>query len=244
MAALAIAARRAAAPPLRITDMLPILIAIVPGAIVGGRLVHALAYLDFYLARPSALLDPTVGSLSLLGAVLGGWLSAAYVARLLGDHLVRWSDAAAVPMLVVIGFGKLAMVLGGSGQGLPFDGPWAVAFTGDGPWVSANPGLPSHPSQVYEGLWLLAGLPLLAIVGGRRPHGSGRMFAFALCWFLAGRLLVGFTWRDMPVIGPLNVEQAAAVGVLLIVLVIAIARRRMRRRRELATRAYLDREQS
>ena len=214
MAALTIAARRAATPPLRVSDMLPILVAIVPGAIVGGRLVHAVAHFDFYLARPAALIDPSVGSLSLLGAVLGGCLSAAYVARWMGDHLVRWADAAALPMLVVLGLGKLAMVLGGSGQGLPFDGPWAVAFTGEGPWVSANPGLPSHPSQVYEGLWLLLGLPLLAIVGRRRPHGTGRMFVFALCWFLVGRLLVGFTWRDMPVIGPLNPEQAIAALVL------------------------------
>ena len=215
MAALAIAARRAAEPPLRIPDMLPILVAIVPGAIVGGRLVHAVAYFDFYLARPASLLDPAVGSLSLLGAVLGGCVSAAYVARMLGDHLARWADIAALPLLVVLGFGKLATVLGGSGQGLPFDGPWAVAFTGQGPWVSASPELPSHPSQVYEGLLLLVGLPLLAIVGRRGPPGTGRMFAFTLCWFLVGRLLVGFTWRDLPVLGPLNVEQALAGAVLL-----------------------------
>lgn len=213
--ALAIAARNAARPPLRLADLVLIVVAIVPGAILLGRGVHAVAYLEYYSARPLALIDPNVGSLSLLGAVMGGCIGAAYVARSVGNDVVRWADLAAAPMLITIGLGKLAQLLGGSGQGLPFDGPWAVAFSGPGPWVDANPDLASHPAQVYEGLWLLIGLPILALLGRRKPLGSGWMFALGMCWFLVGRLLVGFTWRDTPVIGPLNVEQALAGALLL-----------------------------
>jgi prolipoprotein diacylglyceryltransferase len=137
-------------------------------------------------------------------------------------------DAAAVPLLLAIGLGKIAQLLGGSGQGLPFDGPWAVAFGGGGPWVSTNPDLPSHPSQLYEGLWALVGIPIvLWLTGPRRPPRStrvnpwlafaeraapeGRLFANALTLFLAGRVVVGFTWRDDSLVGPLNVEQILAI---------------------------------
>lgn len=232
--ALALAARDAARPPLSVPDLLFILIAIVPGAVVLGRGVHAVAYLEFYLARPAALIDPNAGSLSLLGAVLGACISAAYVARSLGNEVVRWADVAAGPMLIAIGGGKLAQLLGGSGQGLPFDGPWAVAFLGDGPWVSASPEMPAHPAQLYEGLWLLIGLPILALVGRRKPIGSGWRFVLAACWFLVGRVLVGFTWRDTPVIGPLNVEQSIA-GALLLGLAVAALRVRGSSERPAAT---------
>ncbi len=220
--ALTVAARHAARPPLRVPDLLLILVAIVPGAILVGRAVHAITYLEFYVAHPLALFDLSVGSLSLLGALVGGSIGAAYVARSVGNDVVRWADVAAAPLLIAIGLGKLAQLLGGSGQGLPFDGPWAVAFTGAGPWVSADPTLPAHPAQVYEGLWLLIGLPLLFLVGRRRALGNGSMFAFAVCWFLVGRLLVGFVWRDAPVIGPFNVEQAIAVALLLGIAVAAL----------------------
>lgn len=214
--ALALAALLAALP-LRLGDMVPIVAGIVPGAVVGGRLVHALAYLDAYAAQPIKILDPSVGSLSLLGAVLGGLLSGAYVARLIGAPAKRWADAAAVPMMLVVGLGKIAQFLGGSGQGLPFDGPWAVAFVGTGPWVSANPGLSAHPSQIYESLWVLLGIPialLLARARQARPADVGSLFVSALAWFLVGRLLVGLTWRDDPTVGALNGEQAIALTVL------------------------------
>jgi phosphatidylglycerol:prolipoprotein diacylglycerol transferase len=212
--ALAVAARQAR-PPLAIANLLVIIVAIVPGAIVGGRFVHALSNLEFYLARSISLLDPGVGSLSLLGAVLGGCVTGAYVARRLGDDVARWADVAAPALLIAIGLGKLAQLLGGSGQGLPFDGPWAVSFTGPGTWVSASPGMPSHPAQVYEGLWMLAGVVLIGLFARRRNLARGSLFGVALCWFLVGRLLIAFTWRDSAVIGPLNAEQAVTAAVLL-----------------------------
>ncbi len=102
------------------------LLAAIPGAVVGGRLFHVLDYADSYLAAPLTTLDLGHGSSSLVGAVIGGALSAAYICRLLGGSIGLWADAAAVPMLLAIGLGKLAIMLGGAGQGLASDGPMAV----------------------------------------------------------------------------------------------------------------------
>ena len=229
LAALALAAL-IAGRSLRLGDMVLIVLGIVPGAVIGGRLVHALAFLDAYAAQPIRILDPSVGSLSLLGAVLGGMVSGAYVARLIGAPVRRWADVAAIPMLLAIGLGKIAQFLGGSGQGLPFDGPWAVAFVGTGPWISANPALPAHPAQIYEGLWMLIGILLVAIWSRRRrsssPPDEGGLFVGALSWFLIGRLLVGLTWRDDPTVGALNSEQAIALTVLVCLLIRSLFGRR------------------
>ena len=223
-AAIAVATLTAPSRGFHRDPMIVIIASIVPGAVVGGRLVHVLVYWDAYGADPARIFDPTVGSLSLLGAVLGGAFTASFVAKLLGVRVAPWTDIAAVPLLLAIGFGKLGQLLGGSGQGLPFDGPWAVAFLGAGPWISAVPALPSHPSQVYEGLWALVGIPIvIAWVAERRRTGGSRLmdgslFVAAIVWFLLGRILVGFTWRDDQLIGPLNGEQALAIAALVAVL--------------------------
>jgi len=236
----ALIASRWDAHPVRLSDMVMIVGGVVPGAVVGGRLVHAIVFWDAYASEPIWILDPSVGSLSLLGAVLGGSMTGAYVARLVGAPVPRWTDAAAVPILLAIGLGKFAQLLGGSGQGLPFDGPWAVEFGGAGPWISANPDMPSHPSQVYEGLWALLGIPMVVLwnAGRRAPAGlkDGRLFIGALSWFLIGRVLVGFTWRDDRIAGPFNAEQALALATL-VAISLGVALWRPRYRGHMQTRA-------
>jgi prolipoprotein diacylglyceryltransferase len=150
---------------LRRDDLLYMVVGALPGAVIGGRILHGLDFYDFYfnVDTPSALLDPARGSLSLLGAVIGGTLTAAYVGWLIGAPLRRWLDAAIIPLLVAIGLGKFANLLGGAGQGAITDVPWAVAFAGGGPWRSLGADLPAHPSQVYEGLWALAGILVVGI---------------------------------------------------------------------------------
>jgi prolipoprotein diacylglyceryltransferase len=223
LAAFALAAREVERRGLHLDHMLLILVGIVPGAVVGGRIVHVLCYADAYLAAPLTMADPRVGGLSLLGAVIGGTCGALYVISRLGAPARQWAAIAAVPLLLALGLGKNAQLLGGSGQGLLFDGSWAVAFLPPGPWIGASPEIPSHPSQVYEGVWLLIGAVALVVAGFARGAVDrvGGLFVGALLWFFAGRVLVGFTWRDPLLIGPLNTEQLLALlaiaGTLLLV---------------------------
>jgi prolipoprotein diacylglyceryltransferase len=98
-------------------------------------------------------------------------------------------------------------VLGGAGQGLPADMPWATAFGGPGPWGSLAAQVPSHPSQVYEGAATLALLAILTVAlaaGALRRH-DGRLFFVAVgAWALA-RAVASVTWRDPVVAGPFGV---------------------------------------
>lgn len=205
---------------LRLDDLLYATLGILPGAIAGGRLVHAIAYWDGYAADPALLLDPATGGFSLLGAVLGGTITALYVTSLLEGTARRWADTAAVPLLVALAIGSVAQFLAGGGQGAAWDGPWAVAFVGPGPWLSPAPGIPAHPVALYEAVWALVGIGFVAFVGGgvkqMDAFGSGSLFVAALWWFLLGRLLLGTFWRDDRVVGPLNMEQALAAAALVV----------------------------
>ena len=167
---------------LRADDLLFITVATVPGAVVGGRLGYVLLHLDYYGANTTAIMDPGQGALELGLAVVGGAFSGAYVAALLGAPLGRWMRTAALPLLFVLGAGKLAMVLGGVGQGQPVDLPWATAYAGAGPWGSLAANLPSHPAQAYEGLATLAWLLVLvlALAAGASAARDGRLFLAGL----------------------------------------------------------------
>ncbi|MGH2408004.1 MAG: prolipoprotein diacylglyceryl transferase [Candidatus Limnocylindrales bacterium] len=247
--------------PMRLDDLLYIVIGILPGAVIGGRLLHGIDFSDVYAADPGALLDPGRGTLSMLGAVLGGSLSGVFVARVLGTEWRRWLDVAAPTLLMTIAGAKFAQFLGGGGQGVAWDGPWAVAFVGAGPWTSLMADVPAQPSQLYEAFWALAGLLPLSWIDSldavamlparfrqedewlaeRKARGEevapvhlrfGLLYLFALAWWLVGRFLIGFSWRDDVTIGPLRVEQALALAALAVValLVVGATRRQPPRR--------------
>jgi phosphatidylglycerol:prolipoprotein diacylglycerol transferase len=216
-AGLGIAALIARREGLRADDLLFIAVAAVPGAVVGGRLGYVLLHLEYYGSHTEAILDPARGSLELSLAVVGGILSGTYVVALLGAPIGAWLRTATLPLLFVLGAGKLAMVLGGSGQGQPTDLAWATAYLGSGPWGSLGPDLPSHPSQVYEGLATLVVLLALSVGLAARvwPAPNGRIFFVALGAWAVARAAVSITWRDSTVVMGLNAGSLIAIGTAL-----------------------------
>lgn len=209
---------------LRADDLLYIAVAALPGAVAGGRLGYVLLNLDYYRTNPAAVLDISQGSLQLSLAVVGGLLTAVIVASLLGAPVARWMHALVMPLLLAIAAGKATLVLGGGGQGMPFTGAWAIAYTGPGPWGSLGPAVPSHPSQLYEALAtagvLLVLLGILAAGGFRRRDGGA--FLLGLGLWAAARAAVAATWRDAPAVGPLNAEQVISIAVAIGALVLLV----------------------
>lgn len=219
---------------LRGDDLLFVAVAALPGAVIAGRLGYVLLYLDYYRARPEAVLDVGQGGLELSLAIVGGLLTAVVVAGLLGAPVGRWMHALVLPLLLAIGAGKLALVLGGDGQGLPFDGAWALAFLGPGPWGSLAPEVASHPAQVYEAIGTV--VVLLVLVGllaaGAFQSRSGAAFLLGIALWSTVRAVVASTWRNSPVLGSLNMGQVLALAIALgaTVLLLGVTLERARRR--------------
>ena len=231
IAALVTAGLMARAGGLRADDLVFIVVGVVPGAVIGGRIGYLLLHAGYFGADPGRLLDPAIGGMELGLAVVGGLLTGAYVASLLGASVGRWLHVAAGPVLLALGAGKLTMVLTGSGQGVPSDAAWATAYLPPGPWGSLVPALPSMPSQAIEGIatLLILGVLLLALVLGAFRSRDGRLFFVAIGLWAVARALVSTTWRDPVVAAGLNAGGLIAVGIALgcaITLVVLTLRRR------------------
>ncbi len=228
VAVLSVAGLMARRAQLRPDDLLFIVVGVVPGAVLGGRLGYAFLHLDFYGANPGALLDPSAGGMELGLGVVGGLLTGAYVARLLRAPVGRWLHLLTVPLLVAIGGGKLAMVLGGAGQGQPSLQPWATAYAGPGPWGSLAPAFAATPSQIYEGTAaLILAIALTALlISGAFAVRDGRPFLLGLAAWAIARAVVSVTWRDPALLGPANVGTIIAVAVAVGSLVVLVGETR------------------
>jgi prolipoprotein diacylglyceryltransferase len=222
---------------LRRDDLILIAFGAVPGAVVGGRLGYALIHFDYYSANPAAVADPGQGGFELTLAVLLGVLTAVAVARLLAAPVRQWLGVAGLPLLLGLGLGKLAMVLGGTGQGSYSDASWATSYVHTGLWNSINPSFAALPAQAVEGGLELAmavvilALPLLLRLRLRRwgrivrpglaarrdwalLSGDWRFITVIGLW-AAVRFVAAFTWRDARVLGPLVAEQIVLAVVVI-----------------------------
>jgi prolipoprotein diacylglyceryltransferase len=142
----------------------------------------------------------------------------------------------------VLAAGKLAGVLGATGQGTFSDAAWATAYRGPGPWGSLAAEVPSHPSQAYEALAVAISIAVLAVISRARVFArrdGAVLFVAVGLWALA-RVAVASTWRDPVAVGPLRMEQALALA-LLAVSVVGFALR-ARRPMPLPREARVDAE--
>jgi prolipoprotein diacylglyceryltransferase len=210
---------------LRRDDLLFIVLGAVPGAVVLGRLGYGLLHVDYYGGQWRALLDPAQGGMELALAVVGGTLTAIYVAALLDAPVGRWLHVAIAPLLLVLALGKAAQALGGSGQGAPLDAAWATAYLPPGPWGSVGAEIPAHPAQLYEAAMTLAVLLLVLLLARLTPlrRADGRLYAVGLGLWAIGRGVVAGSWRDAPVLGSLNAEQVICAAVAIAALGAAAA---------------------
>lgn len=220
---------------MRRDDLLFIVLGVLPGAVILGRLGYGLLHADWYARDWRQLLDPAGGSLELTGAVVGGTLTGIYVAALLDAPVGRWLHVAIRPLLLVLAVGKAAEVLGGGGQGaLVLDGSaFATAYAGPGPWGSPGAELPAIPAQLLEAAMATGVLVLIGVLGWRTPlrRADGRLFAVGLAAWALGRTLVAATWRDAAVLGQLKAEQLICLAVAFVAGVAALAATLVIRRR-------------
>jgi prolipoprotein diacylglyceryltransferase len=179
------------------------------GALVGSRALGLLEQAPrMHITLAQAFLPG--GGKTIVGGLLGGWIAVEVVKRFQHIHN-RTGDLFALPLCVGIAVGRIGCLLAGLADdtyGKPSSLPWAVDF---------SDGLPRHPTQAYEIVFLLV-LTLTLYLLSQRPHRIGTLFQVFMAAYLMWRLVIDFL-KPQPVVGGLNMIQWACCGGLVATMV-------------------------
>lgn len=174
------------------------------GALLGSRILGVLEHAPALAMTWRSLLLP--GGKTIVGGLLGGWIAVELVKRIYGIR-VRTGDLYVVPLCVGIAIGRAGCFMAGltdDTYGTPTELPWGIDF-GDG--------IPRHPTQLYEILFLL----MLALVLGwynNRPHPQGATFRLFLAAYLSWRILIDLIKPEPRVYGLNLIQWACLAGLL------------------------------
>ncbi len=198
------ALRRTANDPFSEHQRLWLLVATIAGALVGSRLLGVLENPEVSLHQPS-ILASVMGNKTIVGALLGG-LAGTELLKSMWKERRSSGDLLVYPLLLGMMIGRLGCFFGGLGDGtcgIATSLPWAIDF-GDG--------IPRHPAQLYEILFLgLLWLSLRSI----EQHvvlRDGARFKIFMTAYLLFRLSIEFIKLDPPMALGLSTIQWSCVA--------------------------------
>ncbi len=181
-------------PSERILDLGPWLII---GTILGARALYVLSYWreDFAGKPLTNIFMVWQGGLVFYGGFIGASLACILYVKL--KDLPLWKVADAVAPSIALGsvFGRIGCLLNGCCYGRECHLPWAITFPATS--RSAPPGIPLHPTQVYDSM-LNLGLYLALAALYRRKKFDGQVFAAFMVGYALCRSFVEFFRGDYP----------------------------------------------
>lgn len=184
--------------------------------VLGARLVYVLLDWGSFAGEPLRALYFWEGGLSFHGAVIGGGLAVALLARRKGIPFLRLADVLAPGVALAYAIGRIGCFLGGCCYGVPTDLPWACSF--QDPFHPHVHTPPSHPTQIYASLSNLLIFALLARMQNP-PHPEGKVFWAYLALYGVYRFIVEF-WRigATSTVLALGLSDAQWVSMLMVLL--------------------------
>lgn len=163
-----------------------LIVALVAGVMIGGRLGSFIFY------HPEELLhDPLVffrvweGGMASHGGFIGLAVAIAWYARSQRLPFLHISDVVVSAGPLGLLFGRIANFINGELWGRVTDGPWGMVFRGAGE-------LPRHPSQLYQ--FALEGLALFALLWwfSSTPRARGQVSGLFLLGYGVFRFIAEF----------------------------------------------------
>jgi prolipoprotein diacylglyceryltransferase len=177
------------------------------GALFGAKVLVLLQYIDVIGSSWELLLLLLLQGKTVVGALLGGLIGVELTKKMIGVKRST-GDAFVYPLIVGTAVGRIGCFLTGLSDrtyGIATTLPWGVDF-GDG--------IPRHPTQLYEILFLL-GLMIFLKIRSRYHRQEGDLFKFYMIAYLSFRLLIDFIKPDFhPILGLSAIQLACLLGLL------------------------------
>lgn len=188
------------------------------GGILGARIYFVLfSNPAYFLQKPWEIVAVWHGGIGIIGALLGGFVTAVWYCRRKKLSFWRFADALAPGIASGQAVGMFACLLNGDSYGRPTDLPWAITYTDPRSLAPLNISL--HPIEIYE---MAAYFSVFLLVWKTRARAQTNGFSFLiyLAAYGTARFSIEF-FRGNPAIFAVGIPAAQVFGMALLLVSLA-----------------------
>lgn len=169
-----------------------LLIWVVCATVIGARLGHVFFYeWDYYSVHPAKIIAFWEGGLASHGGTIAIIIAVFLFSWITTKRSPLWTfDRLVIPIALVGALIRMGNLFNSEIYGHPTDLPWGFIYVRGHEW----PGMPCHPTQIYEALAYLALFGLLMWMYWKRnaEERPGLIFGVFLTWLFSARFLIEF----------------------------------------------------
>lgn len=206
-------------------EVMNFIVWVVVGGVIGARLYYIAFNLSYYAANPSEIPALWHGGLAIHGGLIGGVMVAYAYLKKRGVGFWRMADAVAPAIILGQTFGRFGNFMNGDAHGRPTDMPWGIVFPPGSIAGNEFPGIPLHPTMLYELAINFTIFCFLWFYLKKTGHKDGFIFAMYFMLYSAGRFVVEHFRADSLMFGPVRVAQAVSLAIVAATAIIIINRR-------------------
>ena len=218
---------------------LGIAIIAVPCGIIGARLFSVADNFSYFWHNPGKIFGLGLVGLAIYGVIAGGILGLIVYCLWKKLPILRVIDATALAFPVAQIIGRCANIINGDTWGPATNLPWGITYTNPGAFLpKALLGVATHPTPIYEQLWLLVVIAALVVLIPRMKADGMAFFAY-LGLYSLGRFFISFyRENNILLLGMREAQLFALAGIVAAPIVMyGLWRRRRRRGRAAGTPA-------
>jgi phosphatidylglycerol:prolipoprotein diacylglycerol transferase len=197
---------------------LGIAVCALPFGIIGARLVHVVENLNYFADHPGEILGLRMVGLAIYGVIAGSLVGAVLYSLLRKLPVMRVLDCGAIAFPVAQLIGKCANIINGDTWGTPTDLPWGITYTNPHSFIPDSLlGVATHPTPIYEQIWLVVVIVLLALNMRRLMRVDGLAILAYFWLYSLGRFVISSYRANASILWGLSEAQVIALAVLVIV---------------------------
>lgn len=181
------------------------------GGIIGARIYYVAFNWDYYSVNLREVPAVWHGGLAIHGGLIGGILVAYLYMKQRGVSFWRMADAVAPALMLGQAFGRFGNFMNGDAHGRPTAIPWGMVFPPESIAGREFPGIPLHPTMLYEMTINFFIFLTLWFILRKRDHRDGFIFAAYLMLYSLGRFVVESFRADSLMMGPIRAAQAVSL---------------------------------
>lgn len=215
--------------------MLDVILGGAIGGIVGARAYYVILQWDYYGQNLSQIFNTRSGGMAIYGGLIGGVLIGLLMCKIRRVKFMPALDLVVGGFLIGQGIGRWGNFVNQEAFGTNTTLPWGMYSEGTYNYllsvqatlaaegVTVDPTQPVHPTFLYESIWCLVGVVLLASHIKKRRF-NGELFLLYIIWYGLGRYWIeGLRTDALMVTSTLRTSQLVALVSVATAVVLLVA---------------------